>query len=273
MKNHDKVLDAMRVDGKSKAKLSKRDPASTAAIDKKKDAVAALGEIIPKLEDLQYRLYAESKTAVLVVFQAMDTGGKDGVIRKVFGPLNAQGVAVSSFKRPSDIELAHDFLWRIHFMAPTKGAIRIFNRSHYEDVLVRRVHKMDPDKVIEKRYRQINDFERYLTENDTVVLKFFLHISKDEQKRRLEERLADPDKNWKFEMGDLEERKLWDNYQDAYEIAIDKCSTEYAPWYVIPADNKWYRDWAVAEILRRRLKTLDPKYPKAAEGLDKVKVV
>ncbi|MCC8180097.1 MAG: polyphosphate kinase 2 family protein [Planctomycetes bacterium] len=224
------------------------------------------------MAELQYKLYAESKTGLLVVFQAMDTAGKDGVIRKVFGPLNPQGVAVSSFKRPSTLELSHDYLWRIHLNAPAKGMVRIFNRSHYEDVLVHRVHKLIPMEELDRRYRQINDFERYLSENNIVIIKFFLHISKDEQKARLQSRLDNPDKRWKFELGDLEERKYWDSYQEAYEAVLEKCSFEHAPWYVIPADKKWYRDWAVSEILLQQLKKMDPQIPPPEKGLDKVVV-
>lgn len=272
VKDEGKILETMRVREKGRLKLSRFDPDSTCGIDDKKDARGRLEKLTAELADYQYRLYAESATALLVVFQAMDTGGKDGVIRKVFGPLNAQGVAVASFKRPTPLELSHDYLWRIHQVTPAKGTIRIFNRSHYEDVLVHKVHKLIPKKRLEQRYRQINDFERHLVENDTVILKFFLHISKDEQKNRLEERLADPDKRWKFELGDLEERKYWNDYREAYQAMLDKCSFDHAPWYVVPANNKWYRDWAVASILLRRLKAINPKFPREQEGLDEVTV-
>lgn len=268
----DKILDTMRVDKKKKVKLSKEDTGATEGVKDKKEARELLAEATEQLDELQYKLYAESKTALLVVFQAMDTAGKDGVIRKVFGPINPQGVRVNSFKRPTPVELAHDYLWRIHRVTPERGMIGIFNRSHYEDVLVHKVHKLVPEDVIDQRYRQINDFERHLTENGTVVLKFFLNISRDEQKRRLQARLDNPKKRWKFEIGDLAERKLWDRYQDAYQAIFDNCAFADAPWYVIPADNKWYRDWAVANIIVRELKKIDPKYPKEEEGLDKVAI-
>jgi len=266
----DKILDSMRVDKKNKLKLSKLDTGATEGIKDKKDAREELAKTTVQLDELQYKLYAESKTALLVVFQAMDTAGKDGVIRKVFGPINPQGVRVNSFKQPTPVELAHDYLWRIHHVTPAKGMIGIFNRSHYEDVLVHKVHKLVPDDVIEQRYRQINDFERHLTENGTVVLKFFLHISSDEQKKRLQARLDNPKKRWKFEANDLVERKLWERYQDAYQAILDNCAFADAPWYVIPADNKWYRDWAVSNIIVRELERIDPKYPKEEEGLDKI---
>lgn len=272
MKKMEKILAGMRVEKKNRINLSKRKTDSTDGVKDKKDAREQLAETTALIDELQYKLYAESKTALLVVFQAMDTAGKDGVIRKVFGPINPQGVRVQSFKRPTPVELAHDYLWRIHRVAPARGMIGIFNRSHYEDVLVHRVHKLTPADIIEERYRQINDFERFLTENGTRIVKFFLHISKDEQKRRLQARLDNPKKRWKFEMGDLAERKLWDKYQDAYQIVLDKCSSKTAPWYVIPADNKWYRDWAVSNIILQELESINPKYPKEEEGLDKVVV-
>jgi len=219
---------------------------------------------------LQNVLYAEAKHAVLVVLQAMDTGGKDGVVRKVFGPLNSQGVTVTSFKRPTAVELAHDYLWRIHQNVPARGQLGIFNRSHYEDVLVARVHELAARGKIEERYEQINQFEKYLSENGVTILKFFLHISKAEQKRRLQARLDDAQKNWKFEPGDLAERKYWDRYMQANELVLTRCATPWAPWHVIPADRKWHRDWLVAKFTRAALEELHPRYPKPAEGLDKV---
>lgn len=272
MKKQDKIFASMRVDKKNKVNLAKCKTGSTEGMKDKKDAREALDALSAELDKLQYKLYAESKTSLLVVFQAMDTAGKDGVIRKVFGPANPQGVQVSSFKRPSDMELAHDYLWRIHLRVPAKGMIGVFNRSHYEDVLVHRVHKLIPNKHLEERYRQINDFEKYLTENNTVILKFFLHVSKDEQKERLQARLDHPDKRWKFEMGDLAERKLWEKYQDAYQVVLDKCSFSHAPWYVIPADNKWYRDWAVSSIVVDALRKINPKTPSVKESLDGITV-
>lgn len=266
----DTIFDAMRIGKKDSPKLSKRDPGSTEGIGDKKEARECLAEATGAMDALQGRLYAEAKTALLIVFQAMDTGGKDGVIRKVFGPLNPQGVRVASFKRPTPAELAHDYLWRVHRAAPERGMVGIFNRSQYEDVLVHQVHKLVPAGTIEQRYRQINEFERHLVENGTVILKFFLHISRDEQKKRLQSRLDNPKKRWKFEIGDLNERKFWDKYQDAYQAVFDACSPDSAPWYVIPSDNKWYRDWAVSGIVARELKRIDPRFPKEQEGLDEV---
>ncbi|MDR3078188.1 MAG: polyphosphate kinase 2 family protein [Planctomycetota bacterium] len=272
MGKSDRVIDSLLFGAGGWKSLSRIDTSSTPGMDDKGKAAARLSRSLKEISEFQYRLYAEAKRGLLVVFQAMDTGGKDGVIRKVFGPLNPQGVEVSSFKRPTPIELAHDYLWRIHARLPARGMIGVFNRSHYEDVLVPRAHGLLSAKELEKRCRQINDFERHLTENGLAVIKIFLHISKDEQKRRLEERLADPDKRWKFESGDLEERKLWDKYQEAYQAALEKCSTPCAPWRVVPADRKWYRDWAAAEIVRRELERLDPRFPKAGKGLGKVRV-
>lgn len=271
MKN-EKILDGLRVDKKHKIKLSKIKTGSTEGVKDKKEAREHLAKRTAELQDLQYKLYAESKASLLIVFQALDTAGKDGVIRKVLGPLNPQGVIVNSFKRPTPLEMSHDFLWRIHQKTPAAGMIGVFNRSHYEDVLVHRVHKLLPDKAIADRYHAINEFEQFLTKNGTRIVKFFLHISKDEQKARLQARLDNPDKRWKFEMGDLAERKLWDKYQEAYQLVLDNCSFDHAPWYVVPADNKWYRDWIVSSVLVDTLKDMNPKFPKEEEGLDKVKI-
>ena len=272
MKKREKTLSSMRVETKGAVKLSKVKTNSTTGIKDKQEARELLAENTAAIDKLQYKLYAESKTALLVVFQAMDTAGKDGVIRKVFGPINPQGVRVDSFKRPTAAELAHDYLWRIHMRTPAKGMIGVFNRSHYEDVLVHKVHKLIPGKQLEQRYDQLNWFEKHLSQNNTVIVKFFLHISRDEQKERLQARLDDPDKRWKFEMGDLNERQYWDAYMDAYQAVLDKCSAKHAPWYVIPADNKWYRDWAVSSIILQTLKSIDPETPKEEAGLDKVKI-
>jgi PPK2 family polyphosphate:nucleotide phosphotransferase len=225
-----------------------------------------------RLNELQEVRYAESRRSLLVVVQAMDTGGKDGLIRKVFGPLNPQGVRVTNFKSPSEEELAHDFLWRVHRAVPRKGMIGIFNRSHYEDVLIVRVHDLVSNTTVKKRYRQINQFERYLTENDVTVLKFYLHISKDEQKERLQKRLDKPDKHWKFSSADLDERKLWDDYVEAYQTMLGECSTPAAPWYIIPANHKWYRDYAVSQIVRDTLEGMKLQYPPPEDGLDGIKI-
>ena len=220
-----------------------------------------------RLIELQARLYAEHRRSLLVVLQAMDTGGKDGTIRNVFAGVNPQGVQVTSFKRPTDEELAHDFLWRIHAAAPGHGHIGVFNRSHYEDVLVASVHALAPPKVIRARYEHICAWEANLADAGTRVVKIMLHISRDEQRARLQSRLDDPAKHWKFEPGDLAERERWPDYMRAFQSALNHTSTAAAPWHVIPADRKWYRDWAVLTVLTQTLEAMDPQYPPAAEGL------
>jgi len=212
-----------------------------------------------KLEELQYRLYAERKQALLIVLQGMDTSGKDGVIRHIFSGVNPQGCHVVSFKKPSDEELSHDFLWRIHAHVPAKGMITIFNRSHYEDVLAAFVHNLVPAEKRATRYRQINDFEKYLSENGVKILKFFLHLGRKEQGLRLAERLKDASKRWKFNAADEKERKLWKDYAKAYEKALAQCSAPRAPWYVIPSDHKWVRNAAVSHILTRTLEEMNPR--------------
>jgi PPK2 family polyphosphate:nucleotide phosphotransferase len=229
---------------------------------KSEAAEQQLAPLLEKLPGLQTALYAESKRALLCVFQGRDASGKDGLTRKVFGPLNSQGCVVSTFKRPTVYEIARDYLWRVHQVVPPKGTIGIFNRSHYEDVLVVRVHDLVPKEDWSRRYDQINDFERMLTENGVTILKFCLHISKEEQKDRLVERIHDPLKNWKFEVGDLAERKLWDDYTRAYEDMLEKCSTDWAPWYLVPADRKKTRDLLVAEVVVETLKKMDPQFPR-----------
>lgn len=225
-----------------------------------------------ELIELQNRLYAEGKQRLLVVFQAMDAGGKDGTIRAVLRGVNPQGCRVASFKAPTPLELDHDYLWRIHAQAPPAGMIHIFNRSHYEDVLVVRVDKLAPETVWRPRYEQINQFEKLLADTGTRILKFYLHISKDEQKDRFQERLDDPAKHWKFSLEDLDKRKQWDDYQAAYEEAISRCSTAYAPWYVIPANQNWYRDLAVVRVIVDKLKQMNPQYPPEEPGLDRVEI-
>jgi PPK2 family polyphosphate:nucleotide phosphotransferase len=227
---------------------------------------------LKKLSKLQEVLYAQAKYAVLIVLQSMDAGGKDGTIRHVFSGVNPQGCQVTSFKVPSTLERHHDFLWRHHNAAPPKAMIGIFNRSHYEAVLVERVHKIAPKDVWSKRYDHINAFERLLSDEGTLVLKFFLHISKDEQKERLQDRLDDPAKHWKFDPNDLHEREHWDEYQDAYQDAIGNCSTKWAPWYVVPGDRKWFRNWVISDTISRSMQKLDLEFPPAAEGLEKLKV-
>lgn len=263
-----------------------RVPATGAAvklgdIDPRDDTALALDKAAAKkarkadieaLDRLQEVLYAEAKHALLVVLQAMDAGGKDGTVRDVFGHLSPMGVTATSFKKPTEHELAHDFLWRIHQQAPPKRMIGIFNRSHYEDVLIVRVHKLVPEAEIETRYEAINAFERLLAENGTTIVKFFLHISKKEQTRRLQARLDDPTKHWKFNADDLAERKRWDQYLTAYEIALTRCSTPWAPWFIVPADRKWYRDAVIARIVRRTLEGLDLAYPREAPELEKLRI-
>ncbi len=264
-------MDRYRVKPNEKIKLEKLDPADRSAYEGDKEkAQEDLAKLNDKLEELQELLYAEHKHRVLIVLQAMDTGGKDGVIRRVFDGVNPQGVRVASFKVPTAEELDHDYLWRVHKMTPGKGEIVIFNRSHYEDVLVVRVHGLVPEKVWKKRYDHINEFERLLANEGTTILKFFLHIDKDEQKQRLQARLDEPDKHWKFSLGDLEERKLWNQYMAAYEDVLNKTSTPWAPWYVIPANRKWYRDLVISTILVNTLKKLDMKYPEPKDDLSNV---
>lgn len=255
----------------SKVDLSKHDPGDRREFEgSKEESLLELKKLTERLGQLQELLYAENKQRVLVVLQAMDTGGKDGTIRRVFADVNPQGVRVASFKVPTPEELAHDYLWRVHKVVPGNGEIVIFNRSHYEDVLVVRVHNLVAKQVWSKRYEQINQFERLLAENGTTILKFFLHIDLDEQKERLQARLDDPAKHWKFRLGDLAERKLWPDYMKAYEDVFEKTSTDYAPWYIIPANRKWYRDLVISRILVETLEALNMEYPKSAENLDGV---
>jgi PPK2 family polyphosphate:nucleotide phosphotransferase len=233
-------------------------------------ALLETNEHVCALAELTYRLYAENRRALLIVLQGMDTSGKDGTIRHVMHGVNPQTCQVVSFKQPSSEELDHDFLWRIHKEAPRRGNIGIFNRSHYEDVLVVRVHNLVPKEVWRARYEQINEFEKILANNDTKIVKIFLHISKEEQKQRLEARLKDPTKSWKFNKADLDERKLWDEYQAAYEDALTRCNTDCAPWHIVPADRKWHRNLLVSRLLRQTLDKMDPQFPPPEPGLDKV---
>jgi len=261
-----------RVKPGTKLKLEKFDPDDTGDYQKngkgKAKAKAAKAELIEQLRGLQERLYANATRALLIVLQGMDTSGKDGTIKNVMSGVNPQGCRVATFKTPTSLELAHDFLWRVHREAPPKGHIGIFNRSHYEDVLITRVHGLISDNQAKLRLDQIQEFEELLCENGTVVLKFFLHISKDEQRERLEERIRDPEKRWKFNMGDLEERKLWGEYLAAFEDVISATSTDHAPWYVVPANRKWYRDLVVADTVVAVLDDMKLKCPPAPEGVD-----
>lgn len=225
-----------------------------------------------EFEELQNRLYAEGKHKLLIVFQAMDAGGKDGTIRAVFQRVDPQGIQCTSFKAPTHDDLAHDFLWRVHKAVPGTGMIGVFNRSHYEDVLVVRVNRLVPESVWRPRYALINEFEWLLATSGTTILKFFLHVSKQEQKRRFEERLSDPEKHWKFDEDDLNKRKQWDDYQEAYEEMLNECTTEHAPWHVIPADQNWYRNLSVARIIVGTLRELNPQFPKRLESMTKEKI-
>jgi PPK2 family polyphosphate:nucleotide phosphotransferase len=229
-----------------------------------------LDPLLERLSQLQTALYAESRQALLVVLQGRDASGKDGLIRKVFGPLNAQGCVVASFKRPTEYELARDYLWRVHQVVPPKGTIGVFNRSHYEDVLVVRVHQLVPKSVWSLRYQQINEFERMLSENRVRIVKFFLHISREEQQERLLERLRDPQKNWKFQVGDLEERKRWNDYTEAYEDALERCSTAWAPWYIVPSDRNSTRNLLVAQVLVATLEDMAPQFPRVDPEVMKI---
>lgn len=226
-----------------------------------------------RLGELQSAFYADRRHALLVVLQGRDASGKDGAIRSVFTACNPQGCQVQSFKAPTELELSHDFLWRVHQVIPPKGMIGIFNRSHYEDVLVVRVKNLAPKEVWSPRYDQINGFEKYLTENNVHLLKFFLHISKEEQAERLQSRLENPHKQWKFETADLAMRADWKEFMEAYEIALNECSTPWAPWHIIPANRKWYRDYVIAQVIVEAMEKLKLKWPKPKEDLSKIKIV
>lgn len=255
----------------TKVKLSKWDPKDTGDFKGgKEEGLARLEKLNGKLESLQELLFAEHKHKVLVILQAMDAGGKDGVIRRVFEGVNPAGVRVASFKAPTAEELDHDFLWRVHKQVPGKGEMVIFNRSHYEDVLVVRVHNYVTPEVWGKRFEQIKEFERILAENGTTILKFYLHIDLDEQKERFQARLDDPTKRWKFRLGDLEERKFWPDYIKAFEDVLSKTSTPYAPWYIVPANRKWFRDLVISSVLVDTLEGLKMSYPESGENLDGV---
>lgn len=252
-----------------KVDLATLDPADQALFSGSKlKGLTEVSRLTHRLEELQELLYAEGRHKVLVVLQAMDTGGKDGVIRRVFEGVNPMGVKVAAFKRPTPEELSHDYLWRVHRQTPGTGEITIFNRSHYEDVLVVRVHQLVSPAVWRKRYAQINAFERSLVDEGTTILKFFLHISKEEQRSRLQARVDDPTKHWKFSMGDLDERKLWNKYAPAYQAMLSRTSTAWAPWYVVPADRKWYRDLVVATVLVDTLEAFGMSYPQPPVPLD-----
>ncbi len=271
---NNKFYDSCIVKEEKDFHLSHVKPDDTSFVDFKKDtALELLHKLNAKLDLLQELLYAEGKRKVLIILQGMDTSGKDGTIRDVFYGVNPQGVKVKSFKAPSPEELSHDYLWRVHQSTPAKGEMVIFNRSHYEDVLAVRVHHFVPDEIWKKRYDHINDFELMLTQEGVTILKFFLHISKDEQKQRLQARLDDPNKHWKFRMTDLSERKLWDEYQKVYNDMIQKTSTKHAPWVIVPSDHKWLRTIVVAARIVDTLENLNMRYPDSPENLKGLVVV
>jgi len=255
----------LKFNGTTKFKLSRFAPDDTHGVSKD-HASKALPAHVEKLAALHDLLYAEQKRSLLIVLQGMDAAGKYGTIKHVMSGVNPQGCSVTAFKQPGTQDLDHDFLWRIHAAVPPKGSIGIFNRSHYEDVLIARVHELVPPAVWTKRYTEINDFEKMLTENNVCILKFFLHMSKQEQCRRFDDRLADPRKNWKVSPADFREREYWDQYQSAYQDAIEKCGTKEAPWYVIPSDHKWFRNFAVGEIIVRTLESFKMHYPRRDNG-------
>ena len=273
------MWDKYRVKPGRPLKLKHHDPDDTGRYKKSEDdkaqAKAETEKLICKLDGMQERLYANGERSLLIVLQGMDTSGKDSTIKSVMSGVNPQGCKVATFKTPSSLERAHDFLWRVHQEAPPKGYIGIFNRSHYEDVLITRVHGWVSDKTAKQRFGHIKGFEKLLADNGTSIIKLFLHISKDEQKGRLEERIADPEKRWKFNEGDLEERKFWDRYMRAFEDVMAATSTDHAPWYVVPANRKWYRNLVVADLVVDALTSMKLTTPPAPKGIhfDKLKIV
>ena len=266
-------VERMRIEPGAAPDLKKRDTADRPDGLDKEAGLARLAELTSRLEVLHARLAAEATRAVLLVLQGVDAAGKDGTIRHVLAGVNPQGCRIVSFKVPTTTELAHDYLWRVHAVCPQRGELGIFNRSHYEDVIAVRVRKLAPESVWRKRYAHIREFERLLTDEGTAVLKVCLHVSKNQQRKRLQERLDDPEKRWKFRVGDLDDRGLWDEFTEAYEDAIRATSTEWAPWHVVPADRNWVRNLSVAELLVDTFERLDPKLPPSDPQLDGVKVV
>ncbi len=264
-------VDDFRIKPGSKVNLAKIDAAYHGTYDSEGAAAQDLAKLCQRLSELQSVMYAEAKHALLIVLQAMDGGGKDGTIHHVMSAMNPQGCSVAGFKVPTAEELAHDYLWRIHMKTPGKGQVTVFNRSHYEDVLVVRVHNLVPKDVWSKRYADINAFERELATSGTTIVKFFLHIDKDEQLRRFRDRLDQPDKQWKISDADYKEREFWDDYQKAYMDALSKCSFNYAPWYVIPANHKWFRNLAVSQILVETMEGLKMRFPAPSADLVTIK--
>lgn len=264
-------LQKFKVAPGSKVKLKKFDPSFCDGHEGHASAAEETAHYQQKLRELQDLLVSERKQSILICLQALDTGGKDGTINNVLGAMNPQGCRVASFKQPTPEEMAHDFLWRVHKAAPASGEVVIFNRSHYEDVLVVRVHKLAPRKVWSRRYKLINDFEKNLIEHNTHILKFYLHISKDEQLQRFKDRLDDPAKRWKISEADYKEREFWDDYVDAYEEALSRCSTKHAPWFIIPANHKWFRNLAVARIVVEHMEALRMSYPKPTVDIEHIR--
>jgi PPK2 family polyphosphate:nucleotide phosphotransferase len=264
--------DRLRVDPGTKVDLAHFDCGATFGREKG-EAEVALNAYSKRLADLQERLYAEAKHALLIVLQGIDAAGKDGTIRVIAGAFNPQGTPVTSFKEPTPKELAHDYLWRVHAALPGKGEIGIFNRSHYEQVLIVRVHNLESEERWRRHYVQIRDWERMLTDEGVTILKFFLAIDKDEQRRRFQDRVDDPTKRWKIATSDIAERRFWDDYRVAFEEMLSETSTDFAPWYLIPANRNWLRDLAVGEIVTDAMDALNPQYPEAAPGLEGLKVV
>src|SRR5215471_10769958 len=261
-----------RVTPGRRVRISDYDPSETKLMPTKKEAEKEIKKDIDRLGELQERLYAEHNRSLLIILQGMDASGKDGTVKHVMTGLNPRTCTVASFKVPAGEELDHDFLWRIERAMPRKGFIGVFNRSQYEDVLAARIHKLVKPEVWKERFDQINRFEQLKTELGILILKFFLHVSKGEQKQRLQERLDSSRKNWKFSQADLKERELWNDYQDAYEDVLNKCSTEWAPWYIVPADHKWYRNWMVARTIVEKLESMNLKYPPPQTDLSKVRI-
>ena len=251
----------LKVEPGTKVDLKDYDPDFSGKFKNEQETLEELARLKEKLFDLQALMYADNRYALLIVIQAMDAGGKDGLIRNVMATFNPQGCIVMPFKVPSEEERDHDYLWRIHHAIPRRGEIGVFNRSHYEDLLVVRVHGLVPKDVWKQRYDQINDFEKYLVENNVIIRKFYLHISKKEQEERILKRLLDPKKNWKFSAADLKERDHWDDYMEAFEDVLSKCSTKMAPWHIVPADKKWYRNYVVAKVLVDTMEGLNMKWP------------
>lgn len=254
-----------------KIKLKEIDPDKTYGIEKNEETLREIAANSAELAELQYKLYSEGKRSLLIVLQGMDAAGKDGVINHVLAPLNPQGCRVQAFKTPSSQELAHDFLWRVHMVAPKKGEIVIFNRSHYEDVLIQRVRNLVPESVWSERYELINDFEKLLVKSGTVIVKFFLHISPEEQLKRFGDRLEEPERQWKISSADYAERRLWPEYRKAFEEVFERCSTRRAPWYIIPADKKYFRNYAVSHILLETLREMKLELPPVSVDLEAVK--